>query len=45
MQRNQSDQTMFCVDKGMKLIAFESQAEEGLIQSTWDISKKMRTYS
>ena len=39
MQRNQSDQTMFCVDKGMKLIAFESQAEEGLIQSTWDVGK------
>nr|CAH0105667.1 unnamed protein product [Daphnia galeata] len=34
IKRNQSDQTMFCVDNGMKLIAFESQAEEGLIQST-----------
>ncbi|XP_057367465.1 uncharacterized protein LOC130688500 [Daphnia carinata] len=33
--KNQPDQTMSCLDSGMKLVSFESKEEEELIQRTW----------
>nr|CAH0111987.1 unnamed protein product [Daphnia galeata] len=35
VNRIQADQTMFCVDNNMKLISFESQTEEEIVQAAW----------
>ncbi len=38
-QRNQADQTMFCIDYNMKLISFENRTEEELVKAAWGTRK------
>nr|CAH0105666.1 unnamed protein product [Daphnia galeata] len=35
INRNQADQTMYCIDYNMKLISFENRTEEELVQAAW----------
>ncbi len=44
MQRNHSDQTMFCLDNKMKLVTFENRTEEEFVQKIWSTRNKTSLY-
>ncbi len=38
-QKSHPDMTMYCLDNKMKLIIFENQTEEEIVQNTWGTRK------